>query len=92
MVWSVVCAGGTRFFMKYSFSILILLGTVAHPNLVLAKIPFEQLGGVDWISYEDAAQWLNPINGVVFTESGLLRGLGEIDHDYEPLRTISPEN
>ena len=48
-----------------------------------AKISINEIGGVDWFSLDVPQESLNPIHGIVFSESDLLAHIGELEHDND---------
>ena len=67
--------------MAWYCKIVLYLTILGSSSTVLAKMPIISLGGINWFSEGTPEELLNPLHGVVFSESGLLRNLGEIEHD-----------
>ena len=64
------------------FSAFLLI-VLFSPSPLEARIPINELGGINWFQMDSAEGPLNPIHGVIFSESGLLENLGEIEHDND---------
>ncbi len=74
-------AGGNRKVNPKAMALWGLAGLLLFSPSVFAKIHITDLGGVDWFSESSPDELLNPLHGVVFSESGLLENLGEVEHD-----------
>jgi len=65
--------------MKKLYFLVILF--VLQGSSLEAKVHVSSLGGINWFEPGSSEEFLNPLHGVVFNESGLLENIGTLKHD-----------